>query len=78
MRYRDRLRRATATSSACAATIYVDIGAYVRPNGMTPVRNVAQFMSGPYVFRTSMCRPSLLVTNKTPAGTYRGPGRYEG
>ena len=28
--------------------IYVDIGAYVRPNGMTPVRNVAQFLSGPY------------------------------
>src|SRR5581483_11012909 len=28
--------------------IYVDIGAYVRPNGMTPVRNAAQFLCGPY------------------------------
>ena len=29
-------------------TIDVDIGAYMRPNGTTPVRNVAQFLSGPY------------------------------
>src|SRR5437879_6513709 len=28
--------------------IWVDIGAYMRPNGTTPVRNVAQFTSGPY------------------------------
>src|SRR5438067_1565724 len=26
--------------------VWCDIGAYVRPNGMTPVRNVAQFTSG--------------------------------
>src|SRR5216683_1068027 len=29
-------------------TIHVDIGAYVRPNGATAVKNVAQFLAGPY------------------------------
>ena len=28
--------------------LFINIGAYMRTNGMTPVRNVAQFMSGPY------------------------------
>src|SRR5258707_2857101 len=58
--------------------IYVDIGAYVRPNGMTPVRNAAQFTSGPYRIPNIELNAHALVSNKTPAGTYRGPGRFEG
>jgi carbon-monoxide dehydrogenase large subunit len=58
--------------------IYVDIGAYVRPNGLTPVRNAAQFTSGPYHIPNIALAAHALVTNKTPAGTYRGPGRFEG
>jgi carbon-monoxide dehydrogenase large subunit len=58
--------------------IYVDIGAYVRPNGMTPVRNAAQFTSGPYRIPNIQLNAHALVSNKTPAGTYRGPGRFEG
>jgi aerobic carbon-monoxide dehydrogenase large subunit len=58
--------------------IFVDIGAYVRPNGMTPVRNVAQFLVGPYRVPNIEIRSHALVSNKTPAGTYRGPGRFEG
>jgi carbon-monoxide dehydrogenase large subunit len=58
--------------------IYVDIGAYVRPNGMTPVRNAAQFTSGPYRIPNIHLDAHALVSNKTPAGTYRGPGRFEG
>jgi len=58
--------------------IYVDIGAYVRPNGMTPVRNVAQFTSGPYRIPNIKLNASALTSNKTPAGTFRGPGRFEG
>ena len=58
--------------------IYVDIGAYVRPNGMTPVRNAAQFTSGPYRIPNIHLNAHALVSNKTPAGTYRGPGRFEG
>jgi len=58
--------------------IWVDIGAYVRPNGMTPVRNVAQFTSGPYRIPNLHLKAHALTSNKTPAGTYRGPGRFEG
>jgi carbon-monoxide dehydrogenase large subunit len=58
--------------------IDVDLGAYVRPNGMTPVRNVAQFVTGPYRVADLRLAAGGWVTNKTPAGTYRGPGRYEG
>ena len=58
--------------------LYADIGAYVRPNGMTPVRNAAQFMSGPYRIPNIHLDAHAYVSNKTPSGTYRGPGRYEG
>ena len=58
--------------------LYINIGAYVRPNGMTPVRNAAQFMSGPYRIPAIHLDAYACVSNKTPAGTYRGPGRYEG
>jgi carbon-monoxide dehydrogenase large subunit len=58
--------------------IWCDIGAYVRPNGMTPVRNVAQFTSGPYRVRNLHLSAHAMTTNKTPSGTYRGPGRFEG
>ncbi|MBX9775046.1 MAG: xanthine dehydrogenase family protein molybdopterin-binding subunit [Xanthobacteraceae bacterium] len=58
--------------------IFVDIGAYVRPNGMTPVRNLAQFTTGPYRVPNLAVESHAMVTNKTPSGTYRGPGRFEG
>jgi carbon-monoxide dehydrogenase large subunit len=58
--------------------IWVDIGAYARPNGMTPVRNVTQFTTGPYRVAHQYVKTHAMVSNKTPSGTYRGPGRYEG
>jgi aerobic carbon-monoxide dehydrogenase large subunit len=58
--------------------IWCDIGAYVRPNGMTPVRNVAQFTTGPYRVRNLGLTAHAMTSNKTPSGTYRGPGRFEG
>ncbi len=58
--------------------IFVDIGAYVRPNGTTPVRNVAQFLSGPYRVPNLRIAAHAMVSNKTPTGTYRAPGRFEG
>lgn len=66
------------TITGLRGDIWVDIGAYVRPNGMTPVRNVAQFTSGPYRVPNMHVKAHAMVTNKTPSGTYRGPGRYEG
>jgi carbon-monoxide dehydrogenase large subunit len=56
---------------------FVDMGAYMRTNGAVGARNIAQFMSGPYRVANIDLDVTLLVTNKTPVGTYRGPGRFE-
>jgi carbon-monoxide dehydrogenase large subunit len=56
---------------------YVDVGAYMRTNGAVGARNVAQFMSGPYRIPHIDIDVALQLTNKTPVGTYRGPGRFE-
>jgi aerobic carbon-monoxide dehydrogenase large subunit len=56
---------------------YVDVGAYMRTNGAVGARNVAQFMSGPYRIQNIDIDVALNLTNKTPVGTYRGPGRFE-
>jgi carbon-monoxide dehydrogenase large subunit len=56
---------------------FVDMGAYMRTNGAVGARNIAQFMSGPYRVPNIDIEVALLLTNKTPVGTYRGPGRFE-
>jgi carbon-monoxide dehydrogenase large subunit len=56
----------------------VDCGAYLRSNGLTPPRNVAQFTSGPYRVENIHIDVFARMSNKTPAGTYRAPGRFEG
>jgi carbon-monoxide dehydrogenase large subunit len=56
---------------------FTDIGAYVRTNGATAARNISQVMSGPYRIPHVRVDVTLVVTNKTPVGTYRGPGRFE-
>jgi aerobic carbon-monoxide dehydrogenase large subunit len=56
---------------------HVDMGAYMRTNGAVAARNIAQFMSGPYRIPNIKLQSSLWMTNKTPVGTYRGPGRFE-
>jgi carbon-monoxide dehydrogenase large subunit len=55
----------------------VDLGAYIRTNGATAARNIVQVLSGPYRVPHIQIDIDLLVTNKTPSGTYRGPGRFE-
>jgi carbon-monoxide dehydrogenase large subunit len=57
--------------------IYVDVGAYVRPSGLNAVRIVAQFLSSAYRIPNIEVLAEGLSTNKTPAGVYRGPGRFE-
>ena len=54
-----------------------DQGAYIRTNGAAAARNIAQVLTGPYRVPHVGIDVSLMMTNKTPAGTYRGPGRYE-
>ena len=54
-----------------------DVGAYLRTNGLTPSRNIAQVSTGPYRIPHVLFRVSAMLTSKTPVGTYRGPGRFE-
>jgi carbon-monoxide dehydrogenase large subunit len=54
-----------------------DVGAYIRTAGLIAPRNVAMFLAGPYRIPDYHVTASVLLTNKTPSGTYRGPGRYE-
>jgi carbon-monoxide dehydrogenase large subunit len=70
--------RRDGTILALRGEIFVDLGAYIRTNGLTAPRNVAQFCSGPYRIPDIRLYSSAFVTNKTPTGTYRAPGRYEG
>jgi aerobic carbon-monoxide dehydrogenase large subunit len=56
---------------------HADMGAYMRTNGAVGARNIAQFMAGPYRIPNVKLDVSLWMTNKTPVGTYRGPGRFE-
>lgn len=57
---------------------WANIGAYVRTNGSIAPRNAAQFMSGAYAIENIQLTTTSITTNKTPTGTYRGPGRFEG
>ena len=54
-----------------------DVGAYLTSAGAITPRNVAMFMAGPYRIPNYQVTTAVLVTNKTPSGTYRGPGRFE-
>jgi carbon-monoxide dehydrogenase large subunit len=56
---------------------WADVGAYIRTNGLVAPRNIAQFMSGPYRIPNIHVDVAVQFTNKTPSGTYRGPGRFE-
>jgi aerobic carbon-monoxide dehydrogenase large subunit len=57
--------------------VTVNIGAYARGTGGTSPTRCAQFLPGPYRIPNFACRVNAHVSNKTPAGTYRGPGRVE-
>jgi CO/xanthine dehydrogenase Mo-binding subunit len=57
---------------------WLDQGAYVRTHGATVPDLTAAMLPGPYVVPAFRVRGHVVLTNKTPAGTYRAPGRYEG
>jgi aerobic carbon-monoxide dehydrogenase large subunit len=57
--------------------VFVDLGAYVRTNGLIQPRTLAQCLTGPYRVPNVRMTSTALLTNKTPSGTYRAPGRYE-
>ena len=65
------------TILALRGEVHTDMGAYMRTNGAVGARNVCQFMAGPYRIPHVTIDSNLWMTNKTPVGTYRGPGRFE-
>src|SRR5262247_1574328 len=54
-----------------------DQGAYVRTHGARVVDLTAGMLPGPYRVPSYHAAGHYRLTNKTPAATYRSPGRYE-
>ncbi|SLN70674.1 xanthine dehydrogenase family protein molybdopterin-binding subunit [Roseisalinus antarcticus] len=59
------------------AAFYTDQGAYVRTHGGTVTDLAAAMLPGPYRIPAYRVAGHIRLTNKTPAGTYRAPGRFE-
>ena len=57
--------------------IFTDQGAYIRTHGVTVSDLACAMLPGPYVIPAYRARAHVRLTNKTPCGTYRAPGRYE-
>jgi carbon-monoxide dehydrogenase large subunit len=57
---------------------FADQGAYVRTHAATVSDLTAAMLPGPYVIPAYRVAGHIRLTNKTPCGTYRAPGRYEG
>jgi CO/xanthine dehydrogenase Mo-binding subunit len=58
--------------------IWHDNGAYIRTHGLTVPELTVSMLPGPYRMTGFEATAHVAVTNKTPCGTYRAPGRYEG
>ncbi len=55
----------------------LNTGAYVRTHGSVVPSLTAALLPGPYRWSAFQVTVRQVLTNKTPAGTYRAPGRYE-
>jgi len=58
-------------------TFFHDQGAYVRTHGVRVADMTAGLLLGPYQVPNYRVTGHYRLTNKTPAATYRAPGRYE-
>ncbi len=54
-----------------------NMGAYMRTNGVVPPMLCAMSLHGPYRWGGFNVRAIGVLTNKTPLGTFRGPGEVE-
>jgi carbon-monoxide dehydrogenase large subunit/6-hydroxypseudooxynicotine dehydrogenase subunit gamma len=63
---------------ALADDIVHDNGAYCRTHGITVPELTVAMLPGPYRVPAFRGRIRVVLTNKTPCGTYRAPGRFEG
>jgi CO/xanthine dehydrogenase Mo-binding subunit len=55
-----------------------DNGAYCRTHGVAVPELTVAMLPGPYQVPAYRGRIQVVLTNKTPCGTYRAPGRFEG
>jgi aerobic carbon-monoxide dehydrogenase large subunit len=55
-----------------------DNGAYCRTHGVAVPELTVAMLPGPYRIAAYRGRVQVVLTNKTPCGTYRAPGRFEG
>lgn len=58
--------------------IWHDNGGYVRTHGIIVPELTVAMLPGPYRVPAYAGRVRVVLTNKTPCGTYRAPGRFEG
>ena len=56
---------------------WCDHGAYVRTQGLLPVVLPMVHLPGPYEWQAFSMDLDAVLTNRTPVGTYRGPGMTE-
>lgn len=57
--------------------ILMDMGAYIRPNGLVAPTHTVASLPGPYRVPAFDIQFACVLTNKTPHGSYRGPGMFE-
>lgn len=55
----------------------MDMGAYIRPNGLVSPTHTVTGLTGPYRIPAFDIRLECVLTNKTPHGSFRGPGQFE-
>src|SRR5215468_1260224 len=81
---RQQVHRISAAFDSCgrilalADDILHDNGAYCRTHGITVPELTVTMLPGPYRVPAFRGRVRMVLTNKTPCGTYRAPGRFEG
>ncbi len=63
---------------ALDATLVNVMGGYLRTHGVWAAALTASYLPGPYQWPAYRCRVSCVMTSKTPTGTVRAPGFYEG
>jgi len=80
---REQIHRIRAATDADGLILAIDDefwfnqGAYARTHGATVPDVSAKMLPGPYKVPAYRTTGHIRLTNVTPAGTYRGPGRYE-
>ena len=63
------------TIMAMDAEILFDMGAYTRTHGGVPAIAASAMLRGPFRVENFRANVFCVLTNKTPVGTYRSPGR---